>query len=357
MTEPKRGTIRFEDLGAPIQRLFKSMAGKISEDDMALVQEYVSVKDMAKIFQELGSDRGAEAIWAELREALLARKRKQLEKQAEYDDRAKALLAEQVAEEEAEAEEERLRQEAAEKAKRKAEKRKAKAEAAASAAAEEEERLRLEAEQAEAERLEAERAEEEARAEEERRHKKDEKKRKRKEEEERLLKERDDAEKKKSSKRDHKKDWEDFVASHPLEYSESAIQEIQQKPKQENQDGLAPRATLAASTELLSRTFTPYCPVCHAKYSKPPPEWDCSMCLRKFRQHVKCWQPDDKTPNCMVCKKSVGRFTRHHCRNCGRVCCSTCTDFQAKITSIGYNSPVRVCRQCVDELGTVRPAN
>jgi hypothetical protein len=326
MAESKKGTIRFEDLGAPIQRLFKQVKG-ISEEDMALVQEFVSVKDMAKIFQELGSDRGAEAIWAELRAALLARKEKQMAKQSDYDARAAELEAQRQREAEEEAEEERLRLEEEEKAKKKADKRRKKAEAAAAAAAEEEERLRLEAEAAEAERLEQERLAEEARIAE-----------------------------KKNKKRDTKKEWEDFVASHPLEYSESAIQEIQQKPKETNDDGLGPRQTLAASTELLTRTWTPYCPHCHAKYSKPPPEWDCSMCLRKFRQHVKCWQPDDKTPNCMVCKKSVGRFTRHHCRNCGRVCCGGCTDYQAKIVALGYSSPQRVCRQCVDELGTVRPA-
>lgn len=348
-----KGGLHVESLGAPIKRLLAKLKGQASEEDLALLSEYCSVRDMARIYDSLNSDQSAEAIWEELRAALLARKEKQMAKQRELVDREKALTAlkdETAADDE---EEERLRQEAEDR-KRKKDAKRARKEAEAAAAAEEEERLRLEAEAAEAERLEAERAAEEDAKAEERRRKKDEKKRKLREEEERLAKQR--AEEEARSKRDQRKEWEDFVASHPLEYSESAVQEIQQKAKTENQDGLAPRATLAATEELLNRTYTPYCPHCHAKYSKPPPEWDCSMCLRKFRQHVKCWQPDDKSPNCAVCKRGIGRFSRHHCRCCGRSCCGACTDYQAKITSVGYNSPVRVCKQCVDELGTVQQA-
>jgi hypothetical protein len=349
-----RGGVHIDSLGAPVKRLLAKLRGSVSEEDLKLLSEFVSVKDMARIFDSLNSDRSAESIWEELRAALLARKEKQLAKNREMNEREAALNAmkdETAADEE---EEERLRKEAEARKAKKAEK-KARKEAEAAAAAEEEERLRLEAEAAEAERLEAERLAEEEAAEKARKAKKEEKKRKLKEEEERLAKARADEAAK--SKRDQRKEWEDFVASHPLEYSDSAGQEIQQKSRAENnEDGLAPKPTLAASADLLNRTWTPYCPHCHAKYSKPPPEWDCSMCLRKFRQHVKCWQPDDKANNCAVCKRGIGRFTRHHCRNCGRCVCGPCSDYNAKITSVGYNSPVRVCRQCVDELGTVQQA-
>ena len=41
-------TIRFEDLGKPIQALLKGLKGGYTEEDMNLM-EYVSVKDMAKV--------------------------------------------------------------------------------------------------------------------------------------------------------------------------------------------------------------------------------------------------------------------------------------------------------------------
>jgi hypothetical protein len=351
--EGPRRTIRFEDLGAPIQRLFRDMKGKITEDDMALVQEFVSVKDMAMIFQQLGTDRGSEAIWNELRAALLLRKEKLRAKQMELEDRERQLQG-LNAEADADAAEEEQRRADEERARRKAEKRRRKAEEAAAAAAEAEERERLEREAEEAaaaEAAEQARLDAEAAAAAEKKRRKQEKLRKLQEEEARLQAQL--ADERKAAKRNQKKEWEDFVATHPLEYSESAIQEIKQKPKEETEAAALPRPTLAASAELLNRSWTPFCPHCNAKYSKAPPEWDCTMCLRKYKQRVKTWQPDEKADCCGVCKCGVGRFTRHHCRNCGRVVCGKCSDYRAIIAAIGYTTPVKVCKQCVEELGSI----
>ena len=110
----------------------------------------------------------------------------------------------------------------------------------------------------------------------------------------------------------------------------------------------------AADKELMSRTYTPKCPHCQARFSKPPKEWDCPMCLRRYRNRIKCWQPDDEAPKCGCCSCSVGRFSRHHCRNCGRVVCGKCSEHRALIPSIGFeDSPVKVCSQCLSALASV----
>uniref|UniRef100_A0A336MW48 CSON005030 protein n=1 Tax=Culicoides sonorensis TaxID=179676 RepID=A0A336MW48_CULSO len=54
---------------------------------------------------------------------------------------------------------------------------------------------------------------------------------------------------------------------------------------------------------------------------------------------------------CMRCKKS--QFTvinrRHHCRNCGAVCCGPCSNKKWLIPSMS-TKPVRVCLDCYDKL-------
>uniref|UniRef100_A0A7S1R5E3 FYVE-type domain-containing protein n=1 Tax=Neobodo designis TaxID=312471 RepID=A0A7S1R5E3_NEODS len=353
----QRKTIRFEDLGEPVQKLLKALhKGKgekgVSDEDMSLL-EYIAVRDMVKIYQEMGADDGrAEEIWNELKTALIARREKADRKRRELEERAKDIESERTAAEEEAARlqaEHDAEAEAAEKRRRKEERRKRRAAEAAAAAAEEE-RAALEAAEAEAEaqRAEEEAAEEEARQRREnRRKRREEKARRLAEEAAALEQEQVAAREERKRKRNQKSEWDNYVATHPLEFQSAAPTAIEQQRRDDI--GQMGRAALA-DDGLLNRIYTPQCPNCHAKYSKPPAEWDCPMCLRKFRQHVKCWQPDD-TSNCGCCNCSVGRFTRHHCRSCGRIVCGKCSDFKVEIPSIGFKgTPVRACKQCLSQL-------
>lgn len=354
-------TIRFEDLGEPVQKLLRSLHGgkgaeSVSADDMSLL-EFIAVKDMVKIYTEMSTDRHAEEIWQELKASLLARRKKAEEKAQNINERAAQLEQERLqAEEDARrlAEEQAEADALAEKRKRKEERRRLRA-AQAAAEAEEADRQRLEAELELANKQAAE--EEAARAAEEEaaQKKREDKKRRREEKARRLREEAEALEMEKNAEietrgrpRNQKREWDDYVAAHPLEFQAPAPIVMQQTKKAETGEGLG-RIDLA-DMSLLNRTYTPQCPSCHAKYSKPPAEWDCPMCLRKFRQHIKCWQPDDVS-NCMCCQKSIGRFTRHHCRYCGRVACGTCTDFKVTIPSLGYkDTPVKACIDCMKQL-------
>jgi hypothetical protein len=354
-------SIRFEDLGDPVQRLLRSLHGgkggdAVSDEDLTLL-EYVSVKDMAKIYQEMASERHADQIWEELKAALIARREKAERSIRERDGRFKDVEQERaLAEEEAL----RLAKEAedataeAEKRKRRDERKIRKAREAAAAAAEEE-RAALEAEAALAEQQaadeEAARQAEEEEAQRRRADKKkrrDEKARRLREEAEAIQQEQAADKESRRKKRDQKREWDDYVASHPLEFGSSAPAPVIQQVKKDEEGGF--KRQVLADDSLLNRTYTPQCPSCHAKYSKAPPEWDCPMCLRKFRQHIKCWQPDDVS-TCACCKSSVGRFSRHHCRNCGRISCGKCSEMKVLIPSLGYkDTPVRACVDCMNQL-------
>ncbi|KAG5466478.1 hypothetical protein LSCM4_01629 [Leishmania orientalis] len=350
------GTIRFEDLGEPVQRLLRSLKGDVSEEDMALL-EYVSVKDMAKIYSEMATDRHAEEIWQELRSALQARKEKLARREAELAEKQRALEAEQEAERQRllqQLEEEERERVAAEEARhqRREERRRRKAEKAAAAAAAEEEA----AEQAAAA---AEEAAEEAAAaaEEAERQRKAEKKRKRREARARELQEEQAAlaaerarheAKKQQKSLNQQKDWSEYVLSHPLEYAQPNPVEGGQLPTVIEQKELQHtlNAPPVVSEKLLSRTYTPSCEVCGCRFDRPPREWYCPVCNRRNGRNVRVWQPDDDTNNCMMCKEPIGRWSRHHCRNCGRLVCANCSEKRAIIEDLGYDTPVRVCYDC-----------
>eukprot|EP01065_Artemidia_motanka_P032433 TRINITY_DN39445_c0_g1_i1.p1 TRINITY_DN39445_c0_g1~~TRINITY_DN39445_c0_g1_i1.p1 ORF type:complete len:430 (+),score=250.80 TRINITY_DN39445_c0_g1_i1:64-1353(+) len=274
MGDADRKTIRFEDLGAPIQKLLKSLKGGVSDEDMELM-EYVSVKDMAKIYNDLASDKKAELIWKELREELQRRKderegrveerraaredaerlRKKMEEAAEEEQRLREeeerLKAERKARKKAEKErrrreqedlerqleEERLQQEAEEEAQRLEEEERQRKKEERRRRREQRE-AELQARQEEEERLAREEAEAEQRRIEEKLRKKEEKRRRREEEAERLAEqeaalEREVQEERKArKKRDgktQKEAWEEHVKSHPLEFAGSADEEIEIK--------------------------------------------------------------------------------------------------------------------------------
>ncbi|XP_069982534.1 rabankyrin-5 isoform X2 [Penaeus vannamei] len=59
---------------------------------------------------------------------------------------------------------------------------------------------------------------------------------------------------------------------------------------------------------------------------------------------------------CMECGTKFGLATRkHHCRHCGRLLCSRCSDKDVPILKFSLNKPVRVCQTCFDVL-TLGPA-
>jgi len=59
------------------------------------------------------------------------------------------------------------------------------------------------------------------------------------------------------------------------------------------------------------------------------------------------WVPDSAAPQCMGCLEA---FTfvkrRHHCRACGKVFCSKCSNQFLPLPQFGLDRPVRVCNRC-----------
>jgi len=54
---------------------------------------------------------------------------------------------------------------------------------------------------------------------------------------------------------------------------------------------------------------------------------------------------------CLECGAKFGLTMRkHHCRHCGRILCSKCSDLDVPILKFGLNKPVRVCSVCFDVL-------
>lgn len=63
------------------------------------------------------------------------------------------------------------------------------------------------------------------------------------------------------------------------------------------------------------------------------------------------WVPDEEAPTCMLCHTAFGVFTRrHHCRECGKVFCSKCSDHTLELPHRGLYEKVRVCNTCYDRL-------
>ncbi|CAL1531331.1 unnamed protein product [Lymnaea stagnalis] len=62
------------------------------------------------------------------------------------------------------------------------------------------------------------------------------------------------------------------------------------------------------------------------------------------------WVPDSRVTMCTLC---LVEFTltwrRHHCRSCGRIICSQCSDNKAPLRYL-QNKPARVCDQCFETL-------
>lgn len=58
------------------------------------------------------------------------------------------------------------------------------------------------------------------------------------------------------------------------------------------------------------------------------------------------WQPDEMASKCFICNVGFNLTTRrHHCRGCGLIFCSKCSDFKLAHPNDG-NRPVRACSSC-----------
>ncbi len=60
------------------------------------------------------------------------------------------------------------------------------------------------------------------------------------------------------------------------------------------------------------------------------------------------WDPDSMYNECHDCKKPFTTTNRrHHCRNCGKVFCNTCTAKRTLLPRFGFTKKkVRVCEKC-----------
>ena len=85
-------TIRFDDLGTPMQAFVRDLRqdGAVTDEDMDMLIRFVSVREMAKIFEQIEQGMEAAAIWSQLSSKLQARKQQQQERQvAEEEDPAR----------------------------------------------------------------------------------------------------------------------------------------------------------------------------------------------------------------------------------------------------------------------------
>lgn len=61
------------------------------------------------------------------------------------------------------------------------------------------------------------------------------------------------------------------------------------------------------------------------------------------------WQSNSDVKNCIACKaKFTATKRKHHCRNCGKIFCDSCSSRTAKLA--GSKKEVRVCDECAGEL-------
>eukprot|EP00760_Papus_ankaliazontas_P027018 PhM_4_TR3108/c0_g2_i1/m.23078/K13303/SGK2; serum/glucocorticoid-regulated kinase 2 len=89
-----------------------------------------------------------------------------------------------------------------------------------------------------------------------------------------------------------------------------------------------------------AQTWVPRCSKCNQTYSAIPKNWECPKCT------IKVWEPDENASVCFVCKETnLAKFSRHHCRLCGRVVCPECSKYQQIIPSWG-NDKHRCCSNC-----------
>lgn len=68
--------------------------------------------------------------------------------------------------------------------------------------------------------------------------------------------------------------------------------------------------------------------------------------LHPLESYEVMWVKDEEVDNCMICQYPFGFWNRrHHCRACGNVVCSTCSNARREVFGLlGYH---RVCDECL----------
>eukprot|EP00457_Paulinella_chromatophora_P006737 gb/GEZN01006756.1/.p1 GENE.gb/GEZN01006756.1/~~gb/GEZN01006756.1/.p1 ORF type:complete len:346 (+),score=66.89 gb/GEZN01006756.1/:26-1039(+) len=70
-----------------------------------------------------------------------------------------------------------------------------------------------------------------------------------------------------------------------------------------------------------------------------------SKSLKALTPEDRYWMPDSASDQCLVCSEGFGWFgSKHHCRLCGFIVCSTCSDFQKEMGG----QAERVCKPCFE---------
>ncbi|KAI1709126.1 FYVE zinc finger domain-containing protein [Ditylenchus destructor] len=65
--------------------------------------------------------------------------------------------------------------------------------------------------------------------------------------------------------------------------------------------------------------------------------------------HDSRWVPDERTSRCTACDVYFCLFRRrHHCRSCGRIFCSRCSEGRLPLPELGFIRPVRICDECFE---------
>ena len=63
------------------------------------------------------------------------------------------------------------------------------------------------------------------------------------------------------------------------------------------------------------------------------------------------WTKDEGAESCLGCGVKFTIYERrHHCRACGKLFCSSCSQYQANIPKLKIHHNVRVCKPCHDSL-------
>uniref|UniRef100_A0A1B6M2W7 FYVE, RhoGEF and PH domain-containing protein 6 n=2 Tax=Graphocephala atropunctata TaxID=36148 RepID=A0A1B6M2W7_9HEMI len=66
----------------------------------------------------------------------------------------------------------------------------------------------------------------------------------------------------------------------------------------------------------------------------------------KIGREAPVWIQDKRVTMCQICTAEFTMtFRRHHCRGCGKVVCSACSDYKAPMKYLHFNSD-RVCTEC-----------
>uniref|UniRef100_A0A915I0V9 phosphatidylinositol-3,5-bisphosphate 3-phosphatase n=1 Tax=Romanomermis culicivorax TaxID=13658 RepID=A0A915I0V9_ROMCU len=79
--------------------------------------------------------------------------------------------------------------------------------------------------------------------------------------------------------------------------------------------------------------------------------WEAIMEDRNELPRPVLWTPDHATSRCANCRAQFWAIKRrHHCRNCGKVFCSICTNYECPVPQELLFRPVRVCIKCFERL-------